>query len=59
MRLCEYHGKREEVTVSVPAYVHAVEETDLREEKLREIPVENGKAALTFDPFKIKTLRFR
>ena len=59
MRLCEYHGKREEVTISVPAYVKAVEETDLKEEKIREITVENGKAALTFEPFKIKTLRFK
>ena len=59
MRLCEYHGKSSEVTISVPAYVKSVEETDLKEETIRELPAENGKATLTFAPFKIKTLRFR
>ncbi len=58
MRLCEYHSKTSIAKISVPAYVKKVFETDLKEENIRPLPIENGTVTVSFDPFKIKTLRF-
>ena len=58
LRLYEYHGSCARVSVTVPPYVKAVYETDLKEDTVKELPVTDGTVTLEFDPFKIKTLRF-
>ena len=57
LRLCEYHGKQASATLSLPEGTTKVFETDLKEEIIRRLPIENGKVSLDFAPFKIKTLR--
>jgi len=58
MRMWECHGRKDETLISVPDYVKAVYETDLKEDTLRELEIENESVSLSFDPFKIKTLKF-
>ena len=58
IRLCEYHGCCAYATLFVPNGITSVTETDLKEEPIRSLPIENGTVTLSFEPFKIKTLRF-
>ena len=58
MRLCEYHGKESFATVSIPSYVKEVYLTDLKEDTVCPLPIEEKRIILSFEPFKIKTLRF-
>lgn len=59
MRLCEYHGSKAEAVVSVPEGVFEVYEADLKEDIVSTVSVKGGKATISLDPFKIKTLLFR
>ncbi len=57
-RLAEYHGKNATAVITVPQYVSAVYETDLREDNITELQINDGKLRLEMKPFKIKSLRF-
>ena len=58
LRLVEYRGKAAEIAVTVPAWAKAVYVTDLKEDVLRQLPVEQGAVKLALHRFEIATLLF-
>ena len=58
LRLVEYRGKAAACAVTVPAWAKAVYATDLKEDVLRQLPVEQGAVKLELHRFEIATLLF-
>jgi len=58
-RLVEYHGKDSRITLSLPSWVQAVYETDLKEDILRKLDIQDRSVCLEVSPFKIRTLYFK
>ena len=59
LRLCEYHGRSSTAEIIAPEGIKEVYETDLKEDIIRLLPIENGRVSLAVEPFKIKTLLFK
>lgn len=58
-RLAEYHGKNGFITFSLPKWVKAVYETDLKEDIIREIDIKNQSISVELQAFEIRTLYFK
>ncbi len=56
LRLVEYHGNAETVTVNIPEYVKSAFATDLKEDIISPADISNGAVTLTFRPYEIKNL---
>lgn len=55
-RLVEYRGKDTSASVTLPGWVKAVYETDLKEDVIRQLEIQNGSVRLDLHHFGIKTL---
>jgi alpha-mannosidase len=59
LRLYETEQKSTEVDATINSGITDVLETNLNEEKIVSLPIQNGTLHLKFKPFEIKTLRFK
>lgn len=57
LRLYEAEKNKTIVNLTFPQKVKKAFITNMLEENLQELPIENGKATLTFKPFEIKTIK--
>ena len=59
VRMVETHGGRCRCELTTSLSVSATVETNLMEEEERELPIRDGRVALQFTPFQIRTLKLR